>query len=298
MLRKGEVLNIPDGWWLVEPEFQEQYAIKVAQGEAVAKNSSICLLSIARNSMPYIENTLKIVDSLSARFKRFTYYVFENDSTDGTDAVLRRFGATRPWFVLESSHLGRLDYRGFESDRTIALAEYRNRCRHFASSIPRADYVAVLDTDPQGGFSPDGLMNSIGWIEDYAHSNFMPMPAGMASNSLWISPVAGDNPDTYSIASYDAWAARLNWWDDRRMHRWFHELILPVGAEPIAMNSAFGGLAVYTGEAFFSSGVAYAGGDCEHVAIHKSMKRAGYQMYLNPGCRYVAVMPDGIKTAD
>jgi hypothetical protein len=53
------------------------------------------------------------------------------------------------------------------------------------------------------------------------------------------------------------------------------------------MNSAFGGLAVYQTKAFLSGG--YTGEDCEHVGHHRRMREAGYQMWLNPGCRYIAV---------
>jgi hypothetical protein len=57
-------------------------------------------------------------------------------------------------------------------------------------------------------------------------------------------------------------------------------------------------LAVYRSQAFFADGVEYVGGDCEHVALHKTMRQAGYQMYLNPGCRYAAVIPHGVAAQD
>jgi hypothetical protein len=53
------------------------------------------------------------------------------------------------------------------------------------------------------------------------------------------------------------------------------------------MNSAFGGLCVYRTEAFLTGG--YSGEDCEHVGHHRRMRQAGYQMWLNPGSRYIAV---------
>lgn len=77
--------------------------------------------------------------------------------------------------------------------------------------------------------------------------------------------------------------------------QWFHLFLPPVGSPPIPMNSAFGGLAVYTRRAFLSSrysGIGVNGQpDCEHVAFHHGMRRKGYQMFLNPGSRYVAILP-------
>ena len=108
-------------------------------------------------------------------------------------------------------------------------------------------------------------------------------PGGMASYSLWRN--------ASGIAHYDAWAARPpSWWRDRRGEigfKWFSAFLPPVGSPPCPMNSAFGGLAVYRTEAFLSGG--YSGEDCEHVPHHKRMREAGFQMYLNPGCRYISV---------
>jgi hypothetical protein len=282
----------PDDYWNIEPAYQKQYDEFVDMGRGVAADAKLCVLSIARNAMPYLENTLPLLETAVAPFREVKYYVYENDSTDGTDKVLDEFASTRPWMTVEHASLGRPDLRGFEEDRTIALAEYRNRCRLWAAANA-ADFgfFAVLDMDPMGGFSPGGLLNSVGWLAHHS-SDTRKNPAGMASLSLFAE--IGDEGEL-RLAQYDAWAARLNWWEDRRSHVWFHSLLPPVGSEPIPMNSAFGGLTVYRRDAFLADGVEYVGGDCEHVALHRSMKRAGFQMYLNPGCRYAAIIPDAVS---
>lgn len=286
----------PDTYWKIEPEYQPSYDEKVAIGVEAAARSKVAIVAIARNAMPYLENTLRLIDELAAKFSFASMYVYENDSEDGTITVLDAFAATRPWATIEHSVLHRPDLRGFEPERTVALAEYRNKCRlwveHHASD---ADYVVVLDMDPHGGFSVDGVMNSIGWLREMQCRAARDCGVGgMASQSLLIEEKEG----VLNFAHYDAFAARLNWWEDRReqmTYLWLHTLILPVGSPPIRMNSAFGGLAVYRAEAFLAPGVHYAGGDCEHVNLHKSMARAGYGMWLNPGCRYVAITPNAVS---
>ena len=67
----------------------------------------------------------------------------------------------------------------------------------------------------------------------------------------------------------------------------FALLLYPVGAPPVAFNSAFGGLCVYATEASLAGG--YSGEDCEHVPHHRRMRGAGWQLYLNPGSRYIAI---------
>jgi hypothetical protein len=52
--------------------------------------------------------------------------------------------------------------------------------------------------------------------------------------------------------------------------------------EPLQpVYSCFGGLGVYRMRAFLSS--RYAGSDCEHVALHRGMREAGFdRLFLNP----------------
>jgi hypothetical protein len=112
----------------------------------------------------------------------------------------------------------------------------------------------------------------------------------MASYSLYCHLPKSGSP---RVAQYDAWAARMNWWHDRREQvgmGWFSMLLPPVGSKPIPMNSAFGGLCVYYTRAFLAGG--YSGEDCEHVPHHKRMHEAGWQLFLNPGCRYIALWVD------
>jgi len=276
----------PELFWIVEPEYQTAYDTAVSLGRGIAKVSKVAIVAIARDSLPFMANTLELVDELSKEFKSCVFYAYENDSTDGTDSYLDSWAKDRPWATIEHATLHRPDYRGFEPERTVALAEYRNRCRLWVEHThPDADYVIVLDMDPHGGFSIDGVMNSIGWL-----GKLQPHAGCMASQSLLIEVVNGE----LQFAHYDAFAARLNWWEDRRekmTYIWFHAMLLPVGSPPIRFNSAFGGLAVYEGKAFLAPGVHYSGGDCEHVGLHKTMKDAGYDLYLNPGARYAAILP-------
>lgn len=289
----------PEDFWIIEDAYLPQYEKYVEHGRQEAAQSKVAIVCIARNAMPYALNTLALVDELASKFSDASMYVFENDSEDETAKALDTFAMSRPWVTVEHDTLHRPDVRGFEPERTIALAEYRNRCRLWVENhASDAKYTVVLDLDPNGGFSVDGVLNSIGWICDYSGSG-IPV-GGMASYSLFAKV---EEDGSLGVAQYDAYAARLNWWEDRRKqvnatctgYIWFHSLLPPVGSDPIKFNSAFGGLAVYQTEAFLAPGVHYAGGDCEHVALHKSMHQAGYGLWLNPGCRYAAIFPNVVQ---
>jgi hypothetical protein len=274
----------PEDFWDVD--YVDSYKEHVEFGRVEARRQKLAIVSICRNAMPYLRNTLALVDELAGLWRDCSLYVYENDSTDETAAVLDDF-AIRQWVTIEHDTLGGEDSRGFEPERTVRLAKCRTRCQDWVRrNAADANYVMVLDTDPHGGFSVDGVLNSLGWFCEMLGESFHRRePGAMASHSLFLRKEQGG----YGVAAYDAWAARLNHFEDRREHKWFHMLMPPVGSQPIPMNSAFGGLCLYRREAYLAG--VYEGGDCEHVLHHKAMQRAGYQLFLNPGSRYVAVLP-------
>lgn len=278
------LIRRPEDFWDVD--YVDSYKEHVEYGRAEARRQKLAIVSICRNAMPYLRNTLALVDDLAGMWRDCSLYVYENDSTDETAVVLDDF-AIRQWVTVEHETLGGEDSRGFQPERTVRLAKCRTKCQGWVRNhAADADYVMVLDTDPHGGFSVDGVLNSLGWFCEMLGESFHRRePGAMASHSLFSKKEQGG----FGVAAYDAWAARLNWWEDRRDHNWFHMLMPPVGSPPIPMNSAFGGLCLYRREAFLAG--TYEGGDCEHVPFHRGMQRAGYQLFLNPGSRYVAILP-------
>lgn len=273
----------PENVWPVDAEYVKDYESKTLAGLEVAKNTSAVFVAIARNSMPALINTLPLLSMARMPFRTSKVFVYENDSDDGTDKVLDEYARIEDGVVIEHDTLGSIDSRGFERERTERLAACRNKCLEWVrANAADTAWTIVLDTDPARGFSPDGIFNSIGWLAEKMASVNVPEPGGMASYSLYRT--------ADGIAHYDAWAARPNWWRDRRDEigfAWFSAFLPPVGSPPVPMNSAFGGLCVYRTQAFLTGG--YTGEDCEHVGHHRRMRDAGYQMFLNPGSRYIAL---------
>lgn len=282
------MIRRPEEVWVVDQEYADDYQRNVADGRAIASEQSANIVAIARNAMPLMANTFDLLCEVQAGFADCKMFVYENDSADGTDAALDRAASVLPWLTVEHGSLGGEDSRGFEPERTIRLAHCRNRCLEWVREHRKATaFTIVIDMDPEYGFSVDGVFNSVSWLAT-KRSSGVPTPAGgMASYSLIRMP---QDDGHVGVAHYDAWAARpVCWWRDRKDEigfTWFSAFLPPVGSPPCPMNSAFGGLAVYWTEAFLSGG--YSGEDCEHVPHHRRMAKAGWQMYLNPGCRYIA----------
>lgn len=281
----------PEDVWPVDEEYAAAYDGRVAGGRGLAERSGVNIVGIARNAMPALPNTLALLDEVAAGFERRKAFVFENDSSDGTPAALDGHAARNDWFHVAHDTWGGIDSRGFERARTERLAKARNLCLEWVRAHGREnEYTVVVDLDPEYGFSPDGVFNSVWWLNTLSPitQSVGRRPGAMASYSF----MRMTDPDgSIKIAHYDAWAARLNFWRDRRDEpggmAWFSTLLIPVGSPPFPMNSAFGGLCVYKTEAFLAGG--YSGEDCEHVPHHRRMSEAGWQLFLNPGCRYIAL---------
>jgi hypothetical protein len=260
--------HAPDVLLPPDAEFSSAYRAAVQNGRAVASLSTVAFVAICRNAMPWLPNTLRLVEETGALFAEWKAYIYENDSSDATKDALSAWADGRKRHVSLNTN-GRPHLNNTTAPvRTHALAEYRAECQKFVRSLDeQPDYVIVYDTDPWGGWSIDGIMTSLAHLE--ADKSFY----GMAAYS-WCEFQKGQP------VHYDAFAARLNHWKQRDQ-LWFHLWHPAVGSPPVEFKSAFGQLAVYWGEDYLAG--RYTGEDCEHVTFHRSIARG--RMGLNPSMR-------------
>lgn len=265
-------------------QFADEMSRLIDAGKTVAMESHVHVTGLARNCQSALAVNLATLEQLRELCGELTVHVEENDSRDGTPQVLAEFGASRPWATARCRQLDRIQRGGeFVGPRTQELAEYREECRQ---ATPRgATFVGVLDFDAAGSFSLPGVLHSIGYMSEH------PAAYGCASVSLLRSQVGRWDGKTTTVMDewihYDAWALRLNsTFDDYRagMGSWKHQWIPPVGSPPVAVASAFGGLAIYDAARYVRG--RYDGRDCEHVTFHESLASEG-QLFLNPSQRVV-----------
>lgn len=246
-----------------EAEFAESYGLAVRDGRKLARDKSVAFVAICRNAMPWLERTLRLVEQTGEMFGSWSAFIYENDSTDDTKEVLSAWAdGERRHASLNDNGRPHLNFTTAPV-RTVALAEYRTACQQFVANGETPDYVIVFDADPWGGWSVDGIANSI------AHMDYDDTLYGLASYSWgeWGPPITSQ----MMAVHYDAFAARLNHWKQRDQN-WFHLWHPPVGGEPVEFRSAFGQLAIYRGYRYLQG--RYSGEDCEHVCFHRSIERA------------------------
>jgi hypothetical protein len=263
----------PDVLLPPDPEFAESYGELVAFGRERAAGARIAFVAICRNAMPWLPRTLALLEETGAMFCEWSAFIYENDSTDDTKAVLGEWhdGQQRQC-SLNINGRPHLNYTT-AVERTHALAEYRAECQRWVRDGEPVDYVAVFDTDPWGGWSVDGVATSIGHLVE---------SQGEASCMASLSWAQIPNVGGPVAIHYDAFAARLNHWKQRDQ-MWFHYWLPPIGSPPVRFNSAFGQFAVYERNAYLA--MRYSGEDCEHVCGHRTMPGS---VYLNPSSRCVS----------
>jgi hypothetical protein len=266
---------------VILPEFESIFKEKVAKGKEIAKEKKIAFLGLCRNVSDCLEKNVHTMNSLGLESVKF--YVYENDSKDGTQDVLKKLSESKDLeFNYKSETLNRVQYGTVKNtDRVTKLAEYRNHCLEYAKqNFSEMDYICVIDLDFMD-FSTDGFYHTISYMEEDQNIDAM---AGFSYEPKQMNGIV-------FAWNYDCWAFRWHNWEDTAKYYderkfssmlWFGFWQPLIGSPPIAVNSAFGGYCVYKTDKFLKG--QYTGEDCEHVTFHKSLKdnNDSFQLYANP----------------
>lgn len=244
--------------------------------------ASILITGLTRNGAHCVRRDVHKLLAATTGFRDVQVLIIESDSTDDTLAMLADMATKSAQFRYIS--LGRLDQQ--LPTRTERLAHCRNTYISAVREDPRyadVDYILVSDLDGMNDLlSATAIGSCFDVQEDWG--------------------VLTANQDGHY---YDIWALRHPDWSpddclrllDRLEPLFGHEtardiavysrqVCISANAPPIAVQSAFGGLALYTRNALLAGG--YAACDenglevCEHVPHHRKIGAAGYGIYINP----------------
>ncbi len=243
--------------------------------------SEILLAGTARNVANFIEKDVNHLTQCLTNFKKVHGLIIESDSNDNTVEVLSRISSQHSNIAFIS--LGNLSRK--KPKRTDRLAFCRNRIIEELRNNSRyanVDYVALADLD---SVNHDLTSEKIHQCWDVKED--------------W-DVITANQAGVY----YDLWALRhpdwcpSDYWEHiRQLEKIFDEKTahdLAVNSRVahlrsdrglIAVDSAFGGFAIYQRAAFLAgtySGLNAQGKEiCEHVPFHAMLKNQGYQIYIN-----------------
>jgi hypothetical protein len=263
----------------IDDEFIDSYKQKIGEGISFIQDKNICITGLARNIEPVLQNSLNHLSSICGLFNNCNVVIFENDSSDNTKNILQSWQQSN--YYLISQNLKATHPTGSSKSllRTTALANYRNICKNYIvdNIKTKLDYIIVIDLDFRG-IDINGILNSFGWIS----SSNIDGIVGIAYMLL------KDPFDKITILNYDSWAFRHTWWDDHQEQMpWFEKWCPFIGSQPIKVNSAFGGIGIYSADPYLSCN--YDGYDCEHVCFHKNLynKYPNFNLSLNPSQLFI-----------
>lgn len=224
----------------------------------------------------YLENAFDDFGSVS-------FFLVESDSSDNSLDVLNRLAQVKENFSFVS--MGSL--KKHHPKRTDRIAVCRNRCLEELDNNPiykGIDLIVVADFDGVNTLLNKEAVRSCWEITDW-------------------DVCTANQKGTY----YDVWALRHNLLcpnDWNEVYRFLTSSLkmgsieakkktmearlisIPKDSDPIEVESAFGGLAIYKRKSIEGkrySGLTETGEEiCEHVPLHQQMRNSGSNIYINP----------------
>lgn len=278
-------IDFPEAWFPPLPDCEPEYQRRVKQGLSVMRSCSVAICGIGRNVASILPLTIKRIERLAKMFRDYRIIIYENDSTDGTQKILRRWSENNIRVTVISEHHCLPHYAQVrESARTFALAFYRERYRkHLTEVFPLVDYVIVVDTDLRGGWSYQGVATS------FSYTNW----SVIGSNGISFIPkkyAALPTKTVYRQVHFDAWAFRPLGKPDVQHFQAINNMQNERHTSLIPVESCFGGLAVYEADTFQKA--RYDGFDCEHVPFHQAIKSCNTKgIFMNPSQITIYDMP-------
>jgi hypothetical protein len=253
-----------------DPAGAEAYFATCRRGYAAMANLRVVITGLARDLGPVLPVTIQRIENLGRCFADYRVVVYENDSRDETCSGLVRWAArNRRVELITEVRADPVNPPTRCLARAARMAAYRRRCQEAVlAGCADFDAAIIFDFDILGGFSRDGIASSFGqpgW--DFVGSNgLIYRRHGLVMNVL---------------RQYDTWALRFDDELTPLSTAAAGGLVYDRGGPLVPVTSCFGGLGIYTMDAFRAG--RYGTNDLEHATFHRSLRAAGFgRLFLNP----------------
>lgn len=266
--------QFPEALFRTAKEDYAVYESRVNRGFGIASSSNVVICGLARDIRQHIPYLYNRIEHLGRFFNDYSVVIVENDSIDGTRTELNQIQQENYRWMIIGERQGKIRHEQDKSlRRRIDMAFYRNQYLEYINKnfghplFPKQpDYLIVIDTDLYGGYSYEGILNSLGYEQPWDF---------MGSNGILFR--TRDNH--FERLFYDTWAFRKygSWNDVGKEGNLF---LWERGDEPERVFSCFGGLGIYKWESV--KNLRYNATDCDCVTLHKTMIHYGYNLFINP----------------
>jgi hypothetical protein len=290
-----DLLKFPDHLFPPPKDKEDEYRKMIESGEQFCSDKSVIVCGICRDIESVIENNILRIYKTVAPFKDYRIVIYENDSSDQTPDIISKYSNKdeKLHFVTDSradanyrqNILSGDDWDHFE--RARILGECRNVYMDYLNNldgIDGFDFVIVIDLDILG-WSYEGISHSFSLFREADDKLGCVSSYGVlsgVSNTLRLEDV-----EPISYLFFDTFAFRPMDEEKPKDLARYNNIRYQRMDAPALVRSNFNGLAIYRREAFvpyrygakrWSPGVV----DNEHNVFHQSMRKAGWQIVLNP----------------
>lgn len=218
------------------------------------------------------------LEALAGLFREARIYIIGEDSTDGTEEVIREWSEESPELVRRIAPVTTLQ-RGVPR-----IAALRNALLEAIEADDPTDFVAMFDGDLEGPISLDGVAHTVAMLD---RDRELSAVAAFGINN-WVGLDATVPFLGYSY--YDPVAFREGRWERTSSDaaiRW--RLRNARRGDPlIVVKSAFAGCAIYRSSAIRGLRYELDGKDCEHVGFHRALAERGGRVGINPAMLLLA----------
>jgi len=243
----------------------------LAKGREEMSKHRVTIAGITRDNAADSPVMMRHIEHIGGLFADYLVILFENDSRDGTQAILH------DWETKNNKvHIISKNYNNQKRAGLQFLADARNHYLETIKSDPKYkdfDILMVVDMDMKYGIDIRGIEDSFAQIDRWD---------GVRSNG--ISDEAGHMFDMFAFREL---VAPLKPEVEADQYLWGKvpvpgkRKVYEANSGLLEVDSCFGGMAFYKMKAI--EGCLYDGGDCEHVAFHECMRtRNGARLFMNP----------------
>lgn len=280
--------------FVISPEYRSQHDNLTKLGFETASTKTIVICALLRNVADRMPEIQKRAEKLSGIFKDYRILIAENNSTDGTRALLKKWRENNPRVIIlgcgvnsrqDTCHIdiasAATDGHHVDRPRIEKMVYLRNMCLDYVKeNLSNFDYLAIWDLDVIGTVYIDGVANTIGHLNDPSSSAYD--ADGICAYGIYRWGHIRVYYDTYAHHDFDS------------KYHTDHELLNHVtkglglnpdrGSPPVPVKSCFGGFTIYRIEPLLSEEVLYdmsppgVDVECEHARLHRRLNK----MYFNP----------------
>lgn len=252
--------------------------------EKLPLNLVVC--GLVRNAAQNLERNLDRFELLKPFFESFKVIIYENDSTDNTKEILKRYGErtkSDATILMADFKEYPFQFGPFSKHRVDLMSKYRNQYLDKLKEFPETDYVLLIDLDVYD-FSIESILNC--FKVEFKWDMVSAFGVNFVDYKLF--------PVFYDIYAYtEEDNTKHHFSDFREFREEQRELYRKYNntKEWVQITSNFNGLAIYTykslmcGARYNSAPCTQEGIEsfCEHVVFNNTLINKGYsKLYLSP----------------